>query len=149
MTDSEASLEVRMRALAGRSRCATRLGERDLGKKFLDEIDTQLRHTLPEAKQAAALLKFGSHPKVPTNVEALALVAETAPGETDAVKPYAEALFWSGREEEAVNVALGLLRHRNRKDPARKLILMLIEALGPRHPCSVSKRREFNNLLFI
>lgn len=144
---------ARLRATAGLARCAIWQGRAEAGSALIDQLVAAGHEKLPEVTQCAALKQLdelrstGSSAAAVPSLESLKSAAEADPTDVPAAQAYAVALFWSGVEEGAVDAGLKLLR-RKRSDEARKLVLMLIEALGPRHPRSTSARKSFNSALF-
>merc|ERR1712232_1259454 len=129
-------------------------GRSEACRAVVDQLIAQGHEKLPEVKQALAMMQLdtcrsaGSSESAEPSLEALKTAAEAAPTEVPPNEAYAVALFWAGLEGGAVDAGLKLLR-RKRSDEARKLVLTLIEALGPRHPRRASARRSFSNALFI
>jgi len=102
---------------------------------------------VPEVIQAAAWLKLVARRKS-GNLKDFQAAVEADPANLLAVQDLAVALFWEGRPSEAVDASLALLR-RKRSDETRDLVLLLIEALGPRHVKVAPARRSFSSALFI
>jgi len=109
---------------------------------------------VPEVKQAAAMLRLAergaaSSSSQADDLESLAAACAADPKSVAAAEAYAVALFFGNREGDAVDLGLKVLRKSPRSEEARKLVLTMVEALGPRHPRAASARRSFNNVLFI
>jgi len=144
---------ARLRATAGLARCALRQGRSEACRAVVDQLTAQGHGKLPEVKQALAMLELderrskGAEGAAPS-LDSLKTAAESSPTDVLPNEAYAVALFWAGLEGGAVDAGLKLLR-RKRSDEARKLVLTLIEALGPRHPRRTSARKSFNNALFV
>jgi len=143
--------DMRIRAAAGRVRCAIRQpGRLSEAKALVKEMESAGHGAVAEVKQAAAMLRLADRSAdAPPPFEKLKAACEADLKDYVAAEAYATALFWSHREGEAVDVGLRLLRRSPRSDPPRLLVLDLIDALGPRHPRSAKARKSFNNALFI
>jgi len=144
-------IDMRIRAAAGRVRCAIRQpGRLSEAKALVKEMESAGHGAVAEVKQAVAMLRLADRSAdAPPQFEKLKAACEADPKDFAAAEAYATALFWSCREGEAVDVGLRLLRRSPRSDQSRNLVLDLIEALGPRHPRNAKARKSFNNALFI
>lgn len=150
--------DARVRAAAGSARCAARQPQRlEEAKAQVSELEAagHLVARTPEVRQAVAIVRLaevaaaaavgGAAP----DLEKLQAASSATPADFSAVQACTVALFWAGKEGEAVDAGLRLLRSTPRSEEARQLVLTLVEALGPRHPRSASARRAFSNALFI
>lgn len=151
MQAPDLSHDARIRAAAGRVRCAARQpGRGEEAQAYMQELEAAGHGRVPDVKQAAAMLKLLEYrPAEEANLEELEAASSAAPADAAAAQAYTAALFWRGDEGQAVDAALKLLRKSPRSDELRQVVLALIEALGPRHPRTASARRAFSNALFI
>jgi len=139
--------DARIRVAAGQARCALQIGSQEEAEHLIDELQKGGHHRVPEVIQAAAWLKLVARRKS-GNLKDFQAAVEADPANLLAVQDLAVALFWEGRPSEAVDASLALLR-RKRSDETRDLVLLLIEALGPRHVKVAPARRSFSSALFI
>merc|ERR1712217_398419 len=142
--------DARIRAIAGRARCALRLGgRRDEAKANVDELEAEGHGRVPEVKQAAAMLWLDGKRTVDAgSLDQMRAAVDASPTDAAAVQALAVTLFWDGQEGHAVDAGLSLLR-KKKNEETRQLVLALVEALGPRHPRHKAARRSFNNALFV
>jgi len=140
-------MDARVRAAAGRARCALRGNREEEARAIISELEKADRQGA-EVKQATAMMRLHLMVGRGGKIEELRLAASAAPGDVSVVQPCTVALFWAGHPGEALDVGLKLLR-RKRSDASRELVLSLLEALGPRHPRSASARKSFNSALFV
>eukprot|EP00747_Dinoflagellata_sp_TGD_P032249 gnl/TRDRNA2_/TRDRNA2_135858_c0_seq3.p1 gnl/TRDRNA2_/TRDRNA2_135858_c0~~gnl/TRDRNA2_/TRDRNA2_135858_c0_seq3.p1 ORF type:complete len:377 (+),score=92.59 gnl/TRDRNA2_/TRDRNA2_135858_c0_seq3:79-1209(+) len=145
--------DARARAAAGLARCMIRVGRREDAKEVLKQLESSAHGRMPEVKQAAALLQLDERrPKgtldAASTLDSLRTAAEAAPNDHAAVEAYAVGLFWGRREVDAFEAGLALLR-KKKSDETQQLVLLLVDALGPRHPKAKSARRAFGNALFV
>merc|ERR1719401_651563 len=141
----------RVRASAGAARCALRLGHSAVAAEIIEELTSSGHSKVPEVKQAVALSQLYARKEAlaeqNSQIEQLKAALEAAPTDFAVVEPCVVSLFVSGEPVAAVDAGLTLLR-RKRSEDARKLVLMLIEALGPRHPRYAKARKSFSSALF-
>lgn len=141
---------TRARVSAGLARCALRQGRSEEATAVIGELTGSDFSSTPEVKQAVALLELHKSREAATGdraLEELKTSMEADPTDAKLAEAYAVALFWNGDETGAMDVGLKLLR-RKRSDEARKLVLMLLDALGPRHPRYAKARKSFSSALF-
>jgi len=154
LSSSDLPNDARVKALAGRVRCALRQRSEPQAvqaRQNLSELQTAGQGSQPEVKQASAMLWIDEKQRElgDVDLQALKAKAEASPRDLATVQAYAVTVFWSkGGEVAAFDAALAVLR-RDRSGEARQLVLSLVEALGPRHPKSTSARRSFSNALFV
>eukprot|EP00439_Symbiodinium_sp_Y106_P071969 s43_g13.t1 len=146
LSSSDLPNDARVKALAGRVRCALRQRSEPQAvqaRQNLSELQTAGQGSQPEVKQASAMLWIDEKQRElgDVDLQALKAKAEASPRDLATVQAYAVTVFWSkGGEVAAFDAALAVLR-RDRSGEARQLVLSLVEALGPRHPKSTSARR--------
>jgi len=145
--------DARMRVAAGQARCALRAGGRqEEAEALIDQLDANGYGKAPEVKQAAAMLQLCKSRSTgdAADLDALRASMEMNPSDAAVAEAYAVALFWNGngRESEAIDIGLAMVR-RKRSEETRRIVLLLIEALGPRHPRYASARRAFSSALFV
>ncbi|NWG46019.1 MAG: co-chaperone YbbN [Alphaproteobacteria bacterium] len=85
-----------------------------------------------------------------SEIEALRAKAAAHPGDPEPRFELAKALIGARREEEAITELLALVRqHRQwNEEAARKQLLTLFEALGPKDPRTLAGRRQLSSILF-
>lgn len=146
------TLDARVRASVGRARCFLRLdgGERrQEAAAIVAELESGGHGRLNEVKQASAMLWLDERRQaIGSDLESAKAAATENPTDFGVVEAYAVSAFWAGKEVEAFEAGLALLR-KKRSDEARQLVLSLVDALGPRHSKSKTARRSFNNALFV
>ena len=136
-------------AYAGLIRCLLAAGQGDAAQQMLDEAPaaiakapelTAIRTQLELAKQAA---KLGP-------VAELQGAVDRDPADHQSRYDLAMALYAGGRNEQAVDHLLEIVR-RDREwndQAARKQLVKLFEALGPKDPLTVLARRKLSSILF-
>jgi len=137
---------ARVRAAAGMARCALRQGRVEEVEAAIQELAAGDLGSSPEVKQTLALQQLRSCEAAET-VDVLKVAAEADLTDVAAVQAYAVALLWGGDERGAFDTGLALLK-RKRSDESRKLVLMLLESLGPRHPHYAKARKKFSSAVF-
>lgn len=155
LAGADLTLDARVRASAGQARCILRQqggSGREDARAALMGLDQGGHGRSPEVKQGMAMLWLDERRQAlgsqDSDLDKLKAAAEAAPDDLGHVEAYAIAAFWASNEAEAFQAGLKLLR-KKRSEEARKLVLSLVEALGPRHPKSGSARRSFSNALFV
>jgi putative thioredoxin len=136
-------------ALAGLARCYLKSGDVARAEQTLALVPPDKREAGPVASVRAALDlaklagKAGDADKLKARVEA-------EPANHQARIDYAMALAASGRKTEAAEQLLESFR-RDRKwneEAARKQLLQLFEAWGPKDPATLEGRRKLSSILF-
>jgi putative thioredoxin len=136
-------------ALAGLARCYLKSGDVARAEQTLALVPPDKREAGPVAGVRAALDlaklagKAGDADKLKARVEA-------EPANHQARIDYAMALAASGRKTEAAEQLLESFR-RDRKwneEAARKQLLQLFEAWGPKDPATLEGRRKLSSILF-
>lgn len=136
-----------LRALAGLARCRLATGDVDGAREALT--------LAPPAKQndpafAAVKAQIDLAGKGGGDIAALRRKAEANPKDFDARFSLAEALAAAGDMGGAIDALLAMViadRAWN-EEAARKKLLQIFEALGPKHPDTLSGRRRLSSALF-
>ncbi|CAE7588756.1 unnamed protein product [Symbiodinium sp. CCMP2592] len=134
LSSSDLPNDARVKALAGRVRCALRQRSEPQAaqaRQNLSELQTAGQGSQPEVKQASAMLWIDEKQRElgDVDLQALKAKAEASPRDLATVQAYAVTVFWSkGGEVAAFDAALAVLR-RDRSAEARQLVLSLVEAL--------------------
>jgi putative thioredoxin len=136
-------------ALAGLARCYLKSGDVARAEQTLGLVPPDRHEAAPVASVRAALelakvaAKAGDIGKLGAKVEA-------EPGNHQARIDYAIALAASGKKTEAAEQLLESFR-RDRKwneEAARKQLLQLFDAWGPKDPATLEGRRKLSSILF-
>jgi putative thioredoxin len=136
-------------ALAGLAKCYLKSGDVARAEQTIALVPPDKRETGPVANVRAALelarmsAKAGDAGKLEAKVKA-------APGDHQARIDLALALTAQGKKAEAVGELLESIR-RDRKwneEAARKQLVKLFEAWGPKDPATLDGRRRLSSILF-
>jgi putative thioredoxin len=136
-------------ALAGLARCYLKSGDAARAEQTLELVPPDKRDSGPVASARAALElarvadKAGDIGKLKAKVEA-------EPADHQARIDYAVALAAGGRKTEAAEELLESFR-RDRKwneEAARKQLVKLFDAWGPKDPATLEGRRKLSSLMF-
>jgi putative thioredoxin len=136
-------------ALAGLARCYLKSGDAARAEQTLELVPPDKRDSAPVASARAALElakvagKAGDIGKLKAQVEA-------QPANHQARLDYAIALAAGGNKSEAAEQLLESFR-RDRKwndEAARKQLLKLFDAWGPKDPATLEGRRKLSSILF-
>jgi putative thioredoxin len=136
-------------ALAGLARCYLKSGDVERAEQTLGLVPPDKRETGPVASVRAALDlaklagKAGDSDKLKAKVDA-------EPANHQARIDYAMALAASGKKSEAADQLLESFR-RDRKwneEAARKQLVQLFDAWGPKDPATLEGRRKLSSILF-
>ena len=136
-------------AIAGLARCQIGLGDLEGAKATLALV--------PKAKagdaaitSARAALELALHPVDLADIDRLARGLESRPGDHQARLDLAVALNAAGRREEAVEQLLASIRRERdwQEGAARKQLIQLFEAWGPKDPLTLAGRRQLSAILF-
>ena len=136
-------------ALAGLARCYLKSGDVERAEQTLGLVPPDKRETGPVASVRAALDlaklagKAGDAGKLKAKVDA-------EPGNHQARIDYAMALAAAGQKSEAADQLLESFR-RDRKwneEAARKQLLQLFDAWGPKDAATLEGRRKLSSILF-
>jgi putative thioredoxin len=136
-------------ALAGLAKCYLKSGDTARAEQTIGLVPPDKRNLAPVASVRAALdlaqmaEKAGDIGKLETKVQA-------NPADHQARIDYAMALAARGKKEEAVDQLLESFK-RDRKwneEAARKQLVQLFDAWGPKDPATLEGRRRLSSLLF-
>jgi putative thioredoxin len=136
-------------ALAGLAQCYLKSGDSARAEQTIGLVPPDRRDAAPVASVRAALelarnaAKSGDAAKLEAKVKA-------APQDHQARIDYALALAAGGKKSEAVDQLLEAVR-RDRKwneEAARKQLVQLFDAWGPKDPATVEGRRRLSSILF-
>ena len=137
-------------AMAGLLRCLLAVGDAGAVKQMLAQLPADLvRHAEVAAVRTALELQESAAPGAGQAAELrrrLAVAADDHQARFDLAMAY----YGSGETEAAVEELLDLFR-RDRawnEGAARKQLLKIFEALGPKHPVTLQGRRRLSALLF-
>ncbi len=138
-----------IKALAGLARCYLKTGDLERAEQTLALAPPEKRDATPLAsvRAALALAKRGQDTG---NLGELKTKVEANPADHQARIDLATALAAVGEKEEAVSHLLESFR-RDRKwneEAARKQLVELFEAWGPKDPATLDGRRRLSSLLF-
>lgn len=138
-----------VKALAGLARCYLKTGDLDRAEQTLALAPPEKRDAAPLAsvRAALALAKRGENAG---NLGELKARVDANPGDHQARLDLATALAASDQKTEAVDQLLECFR-RDRKwndEAARKQLVELFDAWGPKDPATLDGRRRLSSLLF-
>ena len=136
-------------AIAGLARCQIEAGELEAAKATLALVPPAKADD-PAIASARAALELAGHPVDEAEIDRLARAVEADPGDHRARIDLAVALSAAGRRAEAVEQLLASIRRdRDWEDgAARKQLIKLFEAWGPKDPLTLSGRRQLSATLF-
>ena len=136
-------------ALAGLAKCYLKSGDTARAEQTISLVPPDKRDAAPVASVRAALelartaAKAGDIGKLEAKVQA-------QPGDHQARLDYAMALAAGGKKAEALDQLLEIVR-RDRKwneEAARKQLVQLFDAWGPKDPATLEGRRRLSSILF-
>jgi putative thioredoxin len=136
-------------ALAGLARCYLKSGDTARAEQTIGLVPPDKKDAAPVASVRAALelarnaAKAGDIPKLEARIKA-------SPTDHQARIDYALALAAGGRKTEALDQLLEAVR-RDRKwndEAARRQLVQLFDAWGPKDPATLEGRRRLSSILF-
>lgn len=136
-------------ALAGLARCYLKSGDVARAEQTLALVPPDKRESGPVASVRAAL-ELAKVAGTAGDVAKLKAKAEADPGNHQARIDYAVALAAGGQKAEATDQLLESFR-RDRKwneEAARKQLVKLFDAWGPKDPATLEGRRKLSSMLF-
>ena len=136
-------------ALAGLAQCYLKSGDTARAEQTIGLVPPDRRDAAPVASVRAALALARSAAKAGDAAKLEAKVKAT-PSDHQARIDYALALAAEGRKTEALDQLLEVVR-RDRKwndEAARKQLLQLFDAWGPKDPATLEGRRRLSSILF-
>jgi len=143
----EAGEDIFLRALAGLARCRLATGDVAGAREALT--------LAPEAKKHDAVFntvraQIDLAEKGGGDIAALRRKAQANPNDFEARYALAEALAAAGEMEPAIDELLAMvaLNRAWNEEAARKKLVQIFEALGPKHPETLSGRRRLSSALF-
>ena len=136
-------------ALAGLARCYLKSGDVARAEQTIGLVPPDKRETAVVASVRAALdlAKLAANAGDVSKLEA---TVKAEPANHQARIDYAMALAAGGKKEQAVDQLLASIR-RDRKwneEAARKQLVQLFEAWGPKDPATLEGRRRLSSLMF-
>ncbi len=136
-------------ALAGLAQVYVNSGDDERALQTLALVPPD-KHTDPAVRAVDAAIKLKAQAKAPNEIQSLE--AKVAADATDHQARYdlAVALAAAGRREDAVDHLLTIIQ-RNRgwnEDAARKQLLTLFDAFGPKDEVTMYGRRRLSSILF-
>ncbi len=138
-----------VKALAGLARCYLKTGDLERAEQTLSLAPPEKRDSPPLASVRAALA-LAQRGQNAGNLDDLKAKIEANPADHQARIDLATALAASEQKEEAVDQLLeSFRRDRNWNDgAARKQLVELFEAWGPKDPATLDGRRRLSSLMF-
>ena len=136
-------------AIAGLARCQIESGDIE-GAKATLALVPPAKSNDPGIESARAALELAEHPVDLAEIDRLNATVEADPDDHQARIDLAVALNAAGRREEAVEQLLASIRRERDWDDgaARKQLIKLFEAWGPKDPLTLTGRRQLSALLF-
>lgn len=136
-------------ALGGLAHAHALSGKREEAEKVLASVPEDKKNS-PAVSAARAALEFAAKGVDEGEVENLRKKVAANGDDFEARYQLAEALFAKGERDEAADHLFHIIR-KNRgwnDEAARKLLLKMFEAAGPKDPFTLEKRRQLSSLLF-
>jgi putative thioredoxin len=136
-------------AIAGLARCQIESGDLE-GAKATLALVPPAKSNDPAIVSARASLEVAEHPVDLSEIERMSGAVEADPGDHQARLDLAMALNAAGRREEALEQLFASLQRQRDWDDgaARKQLIKLFEAWGPKDPLTLSGRRRLSSILF-
>ncbi len=140
---------VNRQALAGLVACHLATGETERAREFVDALDEETR-AASEFASVLAQLKLAETAAQAGPIGELQAQVEADPKDHQARYDLAIALQAAGRDEEAVDQLLDIIRHERawNDEAARKQLLTFFDAWGATDPRTVETRRRLSSILF-
>lgn len=139
------------KALAGLARCYLANNDAERAAQTLALVPPEAKSD-PDVLSVEAQLQLVEQQQAGPAAETAPLLAriEANPKDHEARFELAQACLSAGQEEEAIDALLEIVR-RDRawnEEAARKQLLTIFEALGPKHELTLSGRRQLSSILF-
>lgn len=136
-------------AIAGMLRARIQLGDQAGAREMLESLDEEMRGK-PEVVAVATALELSGRPVDGAEVAALTAKVEQDPKDHAARFELAQALYAAGRQEEAGDHLLEIVRRKRdwNEEAARKELVKYFEAWGPTSELTLDFRRRLSSLLF-
>lgn len=142
-------------ALAGLIRCATLGGDLAQAREILEGMTPENRKKADVTAAAAALelaeqAGGGDDDDTRALVQTLTQAVESNPADHQARFDLAMALYGKGRNEEAIDALIEIIRQDRtwNEEAAREQVLKIFEALGHAHPATIEGRKRLSSVLF-
>jgi putative thioredoxin len=136
-------------AIAGLARCQVESGDLE-GAKATLALVPPAKSNDPAILSARASLEVAEHPVDLSEIDRMTGAVQADPDNHQARLDLAMALNAAGRREEALEQLLASLERQRDWDEgaARKQLIKLFEAWGPKDPLTLSGRRRLSSILF-
>ena len=136
-------------AFAGMIRCSLATGDVAGARQIFDSLTDELQQ-VPELVSVLASLELAEAGAEAGDIPELMAKVAADPQDHQARFDLAMALYGAGREEEAVEALLEIVRLGAawNDEAARKQLVKFFEAWGPTHPLTATARRRLSSLLF-
>lgn len=136
-------------AIAGMLRARIQLGDQAGAREMLESLDEEMR-AKPEVAAVATALELGGRQIDNARVAELAEKVALDPKNHEARFELAQALYAGGRQEEAAEHLLEIVRMKRdwNEEAARKELVKYFEAWGPASELTLDFRRRLSSLLF-
>lgn len=138
-------------AFAGLVRCYVELGELDAAQELLDQVPVAIsaHGEISGAKAALDLARNANDPGASEEVGKLEAELQKDPSNSQVRYDLAEALLAIDRREEAADHLLHIFEHDRdfNEDAARRKLVQLFEAWGPKDPLTRPTRRRLSSML--
>jgi putative thioredoxin len=136
-------------ALAGLARCYLKSGDTERAEQTLALVAPDKQESAP-VQSVRAALELARHAGKSDNSAELEKRLAANPADHDARFELAVALAARGKKSEALDHLLDLVRRdRNWNDQAaRKQLVQLFDAWGPKDECTLDGRRRLSSILF-
>lgn len=143
----EAGSDAFVRAIAGLAKCRLATGD-VAGAREVLAIVPEAKKNDPALNSVRAQIELGE--KAGGDIADLKRRAAAEPKNFSLRLEYAEALAAKGDAEGAIDELLAMFAADRawNEEAARKKLLTIFEALGPKHPQSLSGRRRLSSLMF-
>jgi len=136
-------------ALAGIARCQLELGDPEAAAATLDMVPAD-KQSDPAIVSARAALELAANPVDTSEIDRLEAAVARDGADHQSRFDLALALNGAGRRAEALDHLLAIVRADRtwNEDAARKQVLKLFEAWGPKDELTISGRRKLSSILF-
>ncbi|MDJ0894163.1 MAG: thioredoxin [Alphaproteobacteria bacterium] len=137
-------------ALIGLARCHLAQGEADQAQQALERVSEEGRKQQSYQSAVAAIELAAASSADSAEVGRLQATVDANPDDHQARFDLAGSLVAAGKNDAAINHLLEIVRRdRNWNDEAaRKQLLKVFEALGPKDPATQAGRRKLSSILF-
>lgn len=138
-----------VRALAGLAKCQLAIGDVEQARATYEAVPEDKQNDPAFDGIKAALLLAAESP-LTDELDQLKALAAANPEDLAAQFDYASALLGGGAKEPAIDVLLSIIAKDRawNEEAARKKLLTVFDALGPKHPLTLKGRRKLSSILF-